>query len=37
MKFAVEAPDYGASPYNGDDEKHWIDACHFLLDAFSGM
>ena len=32
MKFAVEAPDYGASPYTGMTKKHWIDACHFLLD-----
>ena len=32
MKFAVEAPDYGASPYTGMKKKHWIDACHFLLD-----
>ena len=32
MHFTVEKPDCSLSPYTGMTKRHWIDACHFLLD-----
>ncbi|SCP97627.1 DUF2264 domain-containing protein [Anaerobium acetethylicum] len=32
MKYIIEKPDYTLSPYTGMIKKHWIGACHFLLE-----
>ena len=32
MHFTVEKPDCSLSPYTGMTKRHWIEACHFLLD-----
>lgn len=32
MKFEIKSPDLIRSPYTGMTKRHWLDACHFLME-----